>query len=134
VVFTDTFESGDSKYRYGQAFYDLVTKWRDVSPLRSRNEVGTSFVDFCCRNWIPLYLVCDNIGENIGGSLVEECRKRNVKSVFICPYRSQQNFAEGYLGRVTAMASFAMVFAGAPLFMWVFAIRTAVFVNHRTTQ
>jgi hypothetical protein len=28
------------------------------------------------------------------------------------------------------MASFAMVFAGAPLFMWVFAIRTAVFISN----
>jgi hypothetical protein len=91
-------------------------------------EVGISFVDFCCRNWIPVYLVRDNIGENIGGSLLEECRKRNVKSVFICPRHPQQNYAEGYLGRVTAMASFAMVFAGAPLFMWIFAIRTAVFI------
>ena len=129
VVFTDTFESGDSKFKYGQAFYDLVSKWGDVFPLRSRNDVGTSFADFCCSNWVPLYLVRDNIGENIGGSLIEECRKRNVKSVFICPYRSQQNYAEGYLGRITAMASFAMVYSGAPLFMWIFATKTAVFVN-----
>ncbi len=71
VVFTDTFESGDSKYKYGQAFYDLVSKWGDVFPLRSRNDVGTSFADFCCSNWVPLYLVRDNIGENIGGSLIE---------------------------------------------------------------
>jgi hypothetical protein len=74
--------------------------------------------------------VRDNIGENIGTSLLEECRKRNVKSVFICPRHPQQNYAEGYLGRVTAMASFAMVFAGAPLFMWIYAIRTAVFVSN----
>jgi hypothetical protein len=31
VVFTDTFESGDSKYRYGQAYFDLVSHWGDVS-------------------------------------------------------------------------------------------------------
>ncbi len=128
VVFTDTFESGDSKYKYGQAYFDLVSHWGDVFPLSSRTQVGLSFVDFCCRNWIPLYLVRDNIGENVGTSLLEECRIRNVKSVFICPRHPQQNYSEGYLGRVTAMASFAMVFAGAPLFMWVFAIRTAVFV------
>jgi hypothetical protein len=59
-----------------------------------------------------------------------QCRARNVKSVFICPRHPQQNYAEGYIGRVTAMASFAMVFAGAPLFMWVFAIRTATFVSN----
>jgi hypothetical protein len=28
------------------------------------------------------------------------------------------------------MASFAMVFAGAPLFMWIYAIRTSVFINN----
>ncbi len=117
AVFIDTFESGDSKYRYGQAYFDLASHWGDMFPLRSRNEVDISFADFCSRSWIPLILVRDNIGENIGGSLIEECRLRNVKSVFICPRHPQQNYAEGYLGRITAMASFAMVFAGAPLFM-----------------
>ncbi len=130
AVFTDTFESGDSRYRYGQAYFDLASHWGDVFPLRSRNDISISFVDFCCRNWVPLYLVRDNIGENIGGSLLEECRSRNVPSAFICPRHPQQNYAEGYLGRVTAMASFAMVFAGAPLFMWTFAIRTAVFISN----
>ena len=128
MVFTDTFESGDSKYRCGQAYFDLASHWGDVFPLRSRNDVGISFADFCSRNWIPVILVRDNIGENIGGSLIEECRSRNVKSAYICPRHPQQNYAEGYLGRITAMASFAMVFAGAPLFMWVYAVRTAVFV------
>jgi hypothetical protein len=32
------------------------------------------------------------------------------------------------------MASFAMVYAGAPLFMWIFAIRAAVFVNNITAK
>ena len=130
VVFSDTFESGDSKYRYGQAYFDMVSHWGDVFPMTSRTQVGLSFVDFCCRNWIPLYLVRDNIGENIGTSLLDECRKRNVKSVYICPRHPQQNYAEGYLGRVTAMASFAMVYAGAPLFMWIYAILSAVFVGN----
>jgi hypothetical protein len=130
VVFNDTFESGDVKFKYGQAYFDMVSHWGDVFPLKSRTEVGISFVDFCCRNWVPVYLVRDNIGENIGTSLVEECRKRNVKSVYICPRHPQQNYAEGYLGRITAMASFAMVFAGAPLSMWIFAIRTAVFISN----
>jgi hypothetical protein len=115
---------------YGQAFFDLASHWGDVFPMRSRNDVGTAFVDFCCRNWVPLVLVRDNIGESIGGSLLDECRSRNVRSAYICPRHPQQNYAEGYLGRVTAMASFAMVFAGAPLFMWIFAIRTAVFISN----
>ncbi len=80
VVFTDTFQSGDSRYRYGQAYFDYASHWGDVFPLRSRTEVGRSFADFCCRNWVPLVLVRDNIGENIGGDLLDECRARNVKS------------------------------------------------------
>jgi hypothetical protein len=27
VVFTDTFQSGDSRYKYGQAFFDLASHW-----------------------------------------------------------------------------------------------------------
>jgi hypothetical protein len=130
AVFTDTFASGDTRFAYGQAFFDMASHWGDVFPLRSRNDVGQSFVDFCCRNWVPLYLIRDNIGENIGGSLIDECRIRNVKSLYICPRHPKQNYAEGYLGRVTAMASFAMVFSGAPLFMWIFAVRTAAFISN----
>jgi hypothetical protein len=64
--------------------------------------------------------------------LVDECRLRDVRQAYSCPYHPQQDRAEGYLGRVTAMASFGMVFAGAPLWMWIWAIRVAVFVNNIT--
>jgi hypothetical protein len=104
--------------------------WGDFFPLRSRTEVGRSFADFCCRNWISLILVRDNIGKNVGGSLLDECRVRNVKSAYICPRHPQQNYAEGYLGDVTAMASFAMVYSGAPLFMWIYSVHCAVFTGN----
>jgi hypothetical protein len=71
VVFTDTFESGDSKYKYGQIYYDYASGWGDVFPIRSRTEVGRTLEDFCCRNWIPLCLVSDNAGENTGGDFVK---------------------------------------------------------------
>ncbi len=100
--------------------------------MRSKTEIGDAFADFCSQCWIPLVLVRDNAGENIGGSLVQELRDRNVQSAFICPYRSQQNFAEGYIGRVTVMASFGMVYSGAPLFMWVHAMKAAAFINNIT--
>ncbi len=35
---------------------------------------------------------------------------------------------------MTAMASFAMVYSGAPLFMWIYAVGTAVFVNNITAS
>ncbi len=89
VVFTDTFESGDSKYKYGQAFMDLESRFGEIFLLRSRTGVGTSLADFCAKHWVPLVLVRDNIGENIGGSLLDECRARNIKSAYICPRHPQ---------------------------------------------
>jgi hypothetical protein len=133
-LYTDTFASGDHKFPHGQAFVDHASRWGDVIPLRSRTEVGSAFVTFACRHYIPLILISDNIAENTGGSLAEECRVRNVRQAFTCPYHPQQDRAEGYLGRITAMASFGMVFAGAPLFMWIWAVRTAVFLNNITAS
>jgi hypothetical protein len=105
VVFTDTFETGDSRFRYGQAFVDYRSRWGDVIPLRSRSQVGWAFGEFCCRNFTPLILIRDNIREIKGGSLMAECHARGVKSAFICPYTPQQDQAENCLGRVTTMAS-----------------------------
>ncbi len=132
VIFMDTFETGDTKYRYGQAFVDYRSRWGDVIPLRSRTQVGWSFGEFCCRNFTPLVLVRDNISENIGGVLMQECHNRNVKSAYICPYTPQQDQAENYLERVTTMASYAMVYAGAPLFFWIWAIGAVVFISNIT--
>jgi hypothetical protein len=128
VVFTDTFETGDSKFKYGQAFVDYRSRWGDVIPLRSRTQVGWAFGEFCCRNFTPLVLIRDNISENKGGALMDACHLRGVKSAYICPYTPQQDQAENYLGRVTTMASYAMVFSGAPLFFWRWAILCAVFI------
>ncbi len=59
---------------------------------------------------------------------MDECHRRGVKSAFICPYTPQQDQAENYLGRITTMASYAMVNAGAPLFFWIWGVESAVFV------
>jgi hypothetical protein len=127
-VFTDTFETKDSRFRYGQAFVDYRSRWGDVIPLRSRTQVGWAFGEFCCRNFTPLILIRENISENKGGALMDQCHARGVKSAYICPYTPQQDQAENYLGRVTTMASYAMVYAGAPLFFWRWAILSAVFI------
>jgi hypothetical protein len=129
VVFTDTFESGDHKYAYGQAFVDYRSRWGDIIPIRSRTQVGWAFTEFICRNFAPLILVRDNIAENTGGALMEECRTRGIQSAFICPHTPQQDQAENYLGRITAMASYAMVYSGAPLFFWPWAVLAAVFID-----
>jgi hypothetical protein len=89
VVFTDTFEVNDSTYRYGQVFVDYRSRYGDAIPIRSRKKVGWSFGEFCCRHFVPLILIRDNISENIGGALMEECHKRGVKSAFSCPYKPQ---------------------------------------------
>jgi hypothetical protein len=132
VLFTDTFEVRDMTYRYGQAFVDYRSRFGDVIPLRSRKKVGWSFGEICCRHYTPLILIRDNIAENAGGALVEECHKRGVKNSFSCPYKPQQDYAEGYIGRVTTMASFAIVLSSAPIFMWRWAIQCASFINNIT--
>jgi hypothetical protein len=75
-------------------------------------------------------LIRDNIAENTGGDLLQYCLTMGVASAYICPYKPQMDFAESYLGRVCSMASYAMVYAGAPIYMWRFAILAAVFVNN----
>jgi hypothetical protein len=132
AVFMDTFESGDHRFRYGQAFVDYRSRYGDVIPLRSRREVGWSLSEFCCRNFTPLIVVRDNIAENAGGTTMEVCHRLNIQSAFICPMTPQQDQAENYLGRITTMASYAMVYAGAPLFFWIWAVAAAVFVNNIT--
>ena len=132
VCFTDTFEVDDRVYRYGQAFVCYRTRYGDIIPIKSRTKVGWAFGEFCCRHFVPKILIRDNISENIGGELAKECHRRGVKSAFICPYTPEQDQAEGYLGRVTTMASFAMVFAGAPIYMWIWCIQCAVFINNIT--
>ena len=89
VVYMDTYEVDDSSYRYAQAFVEYRSNYGDIVPLRSRSQVGWSFAEFCARNFTPLILIRDNIGENIGGELLKECLHRSVKSAFICPYRKQ---------------------------------------------
>jgi hypothetical protein len=132
VLFTDTFEVDDSCFRYGQAYVDYRSKYGEIIPLKSRSQVGWSFAEFCSQHFTPLILIRDNIGENVGGDLVQECLKRTVKSAFFCPFRKQQNYVEGYLGRVCSLATYGMVYAGAPMFMWRWCIICAVFVNNIT--
>jgi hypothetical protein len=132
VCYTDTFETGDSHYRYGQVVVDYRSRFGDVFPIRSRKKVGWAFGEFCCRHFAPLILIRDNILENVGGALREKCHRRGVKSAFSCPYKPQQNYSEGYLGRITAMASFAMALSGAPVFMWMWAIQCVAFINNIT--
>jgi hypothetical protein len=130
VLYTDTIYTGDRKFPYAQVFVDRVSRYGDVIPLKSRTEIGAALVTFVCRHYTPLILISDNIAENHGGDLVEQCRKRDIKQLFTCPYHPQMDFAEGYIGRITTMASFAMVYSGAPLFMWVWGVKTAVFIDH----
>jgi hypothetical protein len=132
VCFTDTFEVDDKAYRYGQAFVCYRTRYGDIIPIKSRTKVGWAFGEFCCRHFVPKILVRDNIAENVGGQLAKECHDRGVKSAFICPFTPEQDQAEGHLGRVTTMASFAMMYAGAPLYMWIWCIQCAVFINNIT--
>jgi hypothetical protein len=130
AVFTDTFEVDDQIFKYGQAFVCYRSRYGRIYPIRSRTDVGRAFARFCADNFTPLMLIRDNIAENTGGELLQHCLNLGVASAYICPYKPQMDFAENYLGRVCSMASYAMVYAGAPIYMWRFAILAAVFVNN----
>jgi hypothetical protein len=132
VCFTYTFETDDHTYKYGQAVVDYRSRYGDVFPILTRKKVAWAIGEFCCRHFVPLILIRDNIAENVGGELDAECHRRGIKSAFSCPYTPRQDYAEGYLGRVIMMASFAMVFSGASMFMWMWAIISAAFINNIT--
>ncbi len=83
VVFTDTFETGDYKFRYRQAFVDYCSRWGEVVPLRSRLQVGWSFGEFCCRSFTPLILIRNNIIENVDGDLLAECHRGGFKRAYL---------------------------------------------------
>jgi hypothetical protein len=98
VIFTDTFETDDKTYKYGQAFVDYRSRYGDIIPIRSRKKVGWAFGEFCCRHFTPLILVRDNIAENVGGDLAEEFHRRGVQSAFICPLYPRARPSRGIFG------------------------------------
>jgi hypothetical protein len=77
-------------------------------------------------------LVRDNITEQKFGEMLAVCEELLVQSAFSTPYTPEGDYAEGFIGRVCQLATFAMMFAGAPQFMWRFAIISAVFVCNIT--
>ncbi len=101
AVYTDTFYTGDFKFPVAQVFIDRVSRFGDVIPMRSRTEVGAALVTFVGRHFTPLILISDNIAENHGGDLVEQCGLRDIKQLYTCPHHLQMDFAEGYIGRIT---------------------------------
>ena len=68
VVYMDSFEVDDSRYRYGQAFVDYRSNYGDIIPMKTRSQAGWTFATFCARHYTPLILIRDNIGENIGAN------------------------------------------------------------------
>jgi len=131
-VYTDTFVTDDVAYRYGQAFVCYKSRFGVVFPLQSRTEVPSAFLRFCADYFTPLILIRDNISENIGKAMLEACVKVNCQSGYSTPHTQQQDLAEGFIGNVCRLASFAMVYSGAPLFLWRYAILAATFVYNLT--
>ena len=132
VVFTDTFMSDDKVFAHGQAFVCYRSRYGHVVCLKSRKEVGRAFRRFCADVFCPLILVRDNIAEQTFGEMLAVCEELLVQSAFSTPYTPEEDYAEGFIGRVCQLATFAMMFAGAPTFMWRFAIISAVFVYNIT--
>ena len=80
-----------------------------VFSLQSRKEIPTSLLRFCADFFTPLILIRDNISEHTGGQMEAACLQVNCQSGFSAPYTQQQDLAEGLIGNVYRLASFAMV-------------------------
>jgi hypothetical protein len=57
--------------------------------------LSQAFGEFCNRHFVPRILIRDNIPENVGGALAEECHCRGVKNAFSCPYTPEQIMPKG---------------------------------------
>ncbi len=55
VVYMDSFEVDDSRYKYGQAFVDYRSNYGDIIPIKSRSQAGWTFATFCARHYTPLF-------------------------------------------------------------------------------
>lgn len=132
VVFTDTFMSGDSAYAYGQAFVCYRSRYGFVVIMKSRRQAGAAFRQFCADIFRPLILVRDNASELQYGDMLAACLELMVQSAFSTPHTQEEEYAEGFIGRVCQMTSFAMLFAGAPMFLWRYAMLSAVFIYNVT--
>jgi hypothetical protein len=62
---------------------DYRSRYGDIIPIKSRKKVGCAFGEFCNRHFVPKILIRDNIPENVGGALADECHRRGVKSAYI---------------------------------------------------
>ena len=131
-VYTDTFETDDVAFHHGQAFVCYKSRFGAVFPIQSRKMVVQAFRQFCADVFTPLILIRDNISENTGKELMRACREVKCQSGFSTPYMQQQDFAEGFIRHVCRLAAFGMVYSGAPMFLWRYAILSAVFIYNIT--
>ena len=131
-VYTDTFETDCTDYRYGQAYMCYKSRYGAVFPMKSRRQVVSTFEQFCADIFTPKILIRDNISENVSKALLKACRKAVCQSGYSTPYIPQQDYAEGFIGHVCRLASFAMVYSGAPMFLWRYAILCGVFIHNIT--
>ena len=124
-VYTDTFETDDEAYRYGQAFVNYKSRFETVYPLQSRTEVAESFRRFCTDCFTPLILIRDDTSENTSTNMTAVCEEFRCQSGYSTSETQHQDFAEGFIGNICRRASFAMVYSGAPMFLWRYAIQVA---------
>ena len=132
VVFTDAFESGGGDYKHGQAFVCYRSRFGHVVAIKSRRQAGRALRLFCANVFTPLTLTRDNINEQRYGEMLEACLEMSIQSGFSTPKTQEEDYAEGFIGRICQMATFAMIFSGAPMFLWRYAVISAVFIYNIT--
>ncbi|CAI7804049.1 unnamed protein product [Closterium sp. NIES-54] len=126
--------SGQDRERYFLLVVDDYTRYTTVFPLRSKGEVVDVLIPWIrafrlqlCERFrkdLPvLRLHSDRGGEFSSDLLRDFCRGEGILQSFTLPASLQQNgIAEHRIGLVMEVACTSMIHAGAPHFLWPFAV------------
>ncbi|CAI7731073.1 unnamed protein product [Closterium sp. NIES-54] len=127
--------SGQDCERYFFLVVDDYTRYTTVFPLHSKGKVPDVFITWIhavrlqlreqFRHDLPvLRLHNDRGGEFSSDFLRDFCHGEGILQLFTLPASPQQNgIAEHRIGLVIEVARSAMIHAGAPHFLWPFAVR-----------
>ena len=124
-----------SGYSYCVTFIDDYS--RKTWALEAKSEVFERFrelknlVENQTRKKIWV-LRADNGGEYISNEFMEYCSTEGIKKEHIVPHTPQQNGVAERKNRTMVGVAKAMLFdQGLPLFLWVKAYKTAVYIQNR---
>ncbi|CAI5938194.1 unnamed protein product [Closterium sp. NIES-64] len=128
---------GQGQERYFLIVVDDYSRYTSVFPLRTKGEVPDVLIPWIRRarlqlserfhsDFLVLRLHSDRGGEFSSDLLAAYCAEHGIEQSFTLPASPQQNgVAERRIGLVMEVAHTSLIHAGAPHFLWPFAVRYA---------